>query len=651
MYTDMVGYTALGQRNESLSLALLEEQRKLIRPILARHNGREIKTIGDAFLVEFPNALDAVRCAYDIQRATREFNISMPAEKRIHLRVGLHLGDVVESLGDISGDAVNVASRIEPLAEDGGVCITRQVYDQVKGKFELPQESLGSKSLKNVNEPLEVYKVLMPWEQSAHKKAVAYPTNRIAVLPFTSFSLDPNDAFFADGVTDEIISAVAGISGLSVISRTSVIGYKGTTKKVKEIGSELEVGSILEGTFKKAGSKIRVTTQLIDVAEDRHLWAQNYDKNMDDVFEVQSDIAKQVADALRVRILSNEAELVAKRPTGSAIAYSLYLKGRQLWNQAVGKKAKENLKKAQECFEQAVKEDQKFALGYVGQADCYRLHPECGCPATCHCHPARTEDPVTCNCTEKSKAMVRKALELDPNLAEAHATNGLVLMDDYKPRQAEEEFRKAVELKPSYALAHRWYSYIFFHQQMWEEGLEQVEKALELDPLNPVTVNLQAHMYYHMKNYGKALDLFAKAAEIEPTMSAPHSYMRSIYAEVGMSEEARREAAICVELLKDDIPMVSTTQRVVLALFEDDVQTVRRHMPEVVAHFRDMGLGAYNVAVYYFFIGDDDKGFEWLERSFSWKESVMLELKVDQTLDRVRNDPRFPDLLRRVGLD
>jgi class 3 adenylate cyclase len=164
MYTDMVGYTALGQRNESMSLALVEEQRKLIRPILARHDGREIKTMGDAFLVEFPNALDAVRCAYDIQRATREFNISLPMESRIHLRVGLHLGDVVESNSDISGDAVNVASRIYPLADDGGVCLSRTVYDLVKNKFELLLTSLGPKSLKNVSEPIEVYRMKMPWE-------------------------------------------------------------------------------------------------------------------------------------------------------------------------------------------------------------------------------------------------------------------------------------------------------------------------------------------------------------------------------------------------------------------------------------------------------------------------------------------------------
>ena len=163
MFTDMVGYSALGQRNESLSLALLEEQRRLLRPIFLRHNGREVNAMGDSFLVEFPSALDAVRCAYDIQRVAREFNIPMPSEKRVHLRVGVHVGDVVVSQGDISGDAVNVASRIESLAEDGGVCLTRQVYDHVQNKFEIPLKSLGTKVLKNVSAPVEVYRMVMPW--------------------------------------------------------------------------------------------------------------------------------------------------------------------------------------------------------------------------------------------------------------------------------------------------------------------------------------------------------------------------------------------------------------------------------------------------------------------------------------------------------
>ena len=333
MFTDMVGYTALGQRNESLSLALVEEQRKLIRPILARHNGREIKTIGDAFLVEFLSALDAVRCAYDIQRAVREFNISLPEERRVHLRVGVHLGDVVESGGDISGDAVNVASRIEPLAEDGGVCVTRQVYDHVQNKLELKLVSLGVKPLKNVSMPIEVYKMMMPWSVETSAPSNQPDKKRIAVLPFANMSPDPNDQYFADGITEEIISIVSGISGLSVISRTSVMGYKGTTKKLGEIGRELDVGSILEGSFRKAGNRIRITTQLIDVVGDKHLWAQNYDKNLDDIFAVQSEIAEKVAGELKIRLVESEKRTLEKKPTENIEAYSNFLRGRELYRE------------------------------------------------------------------------------------------------------------------------------------------------------------------------------------------------------------------------------------------------------------------------------------------------------------------------------
>jgi TolB-like protein len=634
MYTDMVGYTALGQRNESLSLALVEEQRKLIRPILSRHNGREIKTIGDAFLVEFPNALDAVRCAYDIQRATREFNVSLSTEKRIHLRIGLHLGDVVESKGDISGDAVNVASRIEPLAEDGGVCITRQVYDHVSNKFELPLASLGSKALKNVQAPFEVYKVTMPWEQPAGSEASAFPANRIAILPFTSFSSDPDDAYFADGITDEIISAVAGVSGLNVISRTSVVGYKGTTKKLKDIGRELEVGSILEGTFKKAGNRIRVTTQLIDVVGDKHLWAQNYDRNLDDVFEVQSDVAKQVADALRVRILSPERDRLEKKPTESTDAYSLYLKGRYLWN----KRGYDNARRAAELFEKAVKEDPGFALGYVGQADCclYLADPDLGSVDIA---------------LKKADAMVGKALELDPGLSEAHATKGLALMYEYRPLEAEEEFRKAVQLNPNNAAAHRSHSWALMTQLRWDEALKEGERAMELDPLMPAAIHNLVHVCYHRRDYGRALELAKRLLSLDPNSPGVHFFLMLIYGEMSMPDEARREADAYVEQYKDRYPLIGKVADIALAYTKKDKETVRRLLDECAPRFQETGSGAWEFGVQFFFIGEKDKGFEWLERSYARREPNLMEVKNEQTLNSVRTDPRYLDLLKRLGLD
>jgi TolB-like protein/class 3 adenylate cyclase/Flp pilus assembly protein TadD len=634
MFTDMVGFTALGQRNESLSLALVEEQRKLIRPILARHNGIKIKTMGDAFLVEFPNALDSVKCAYDIQRATREFNISLPEEKRIHLRVGLHLGDVVESKGDISGDAVNVASRIEPLAEDGGVCITRQVYDQVANKFELPLTSLGPKALKNVSEPVEVFEIVMPWEkQIPPKEEASFPRSRIAILPFANMSPDPNDEYFADGMTEEIISTVSGISGLGVISRTSVMGYKGTNKRVKEIGRELEVGSVLEGSFRKAGNRIRVTTQLISVADDEHLWAQNYDRNLDDVFEVQSDVAKHVADALRVKILLSEKERIEKKPTESTAAYALHLKGRYYWN----RRGLEDLKKASEYFELAVHEDSGFALGYVGQADsCMLLRDNWNVEPEAN--------------LERAKAMADKALELDPGLAEAHASKAALLVDDYDFRHAEEEFRRAIELKPSYATAHHWYYMLLFGQTRWDEAREQIEKAVELDPLSPVIHLNHGNYYLGTRDYSRAIEPFRRAAELGYTEA--HEALAIAYGRMKKFDDMKRESAAYVELSKDLDPLAKLFAHLDEAYLMGDKKTVSQLLPELEAHFHDYrGYPAYHIGALYFYLGENDKGFEWLDRSYSEKDSHMLEIKYDQDLDGVRTDPRYLDLLKRLGLD
>jgi len=633
MFTDMVGYTAIGQRNESLSLALVEEQRKLIRPILTRHNGREVKTIGDAFLVEFPNALDAVRCAYDIQRATREFNFSLAEEKRIHLRVGLHLGDVVESQGDISGDTVNVASRIEPLAEDGGVCLTRQVYDHVSNRFELQMSSLGPKSLKNVTNPVEVYKIIMPWEQSAGVEAPVNATNRIAILPFRNMSPDPNDEYFAEGMTEEIISTVSGISGLDVISRTSVMGYKHTAKRIEEIGRELNVGSVLEGSFRKAGDRIRVTTQLIEVARDRHIWAQNYDRTLDDVFEVQSEVAKQVADALRVRILLPEMQRIEKKPTESITAYDLYLKGRYHWNQ----RDLEDLKKALKYFELAVHEDPGFALGYVGISDC--------CLILRNTWGVEREANLA-----RGKAMVHKALELDPGLAEASASSAALLIAEYDFQRAEEEFRRAIKVKPSYATAHQWYCILLVFQMKWGPAREQIERAVELDPLSPIIhFNHGAYLFYK-RDYDGAVQPLRKALELG--LAIAHRDLAYSYGMMKRFDEMKREFAAWVEAVRGSVPLAKLHADMFAAYYMDDKATIGRLLPELEASFRDNRWpSAYRIGAFCISLGETDRGLEWLERSYSKKEYDLPSIKIDPQFDSVRTDTRYLDLLKRLGLD
>lgn len=456
--------------------------------------------------------------------------------------------------------------------------------------------------------------------------------HRIAVLPFVNMSPDPNDEYLADGMTEEIISTVSGISGLKVISRTSVMRYKKTEKTVKEIGRELEAGSVLEGSFRKAGDRIRVTAQLIDVTGDEHLWAQNYDRNLDDVFEVQSDVAKQVAEALRVRMLSSEKARVERKPTESTAAYTLYLRGRSLWN----KRGLENLKKAMEYFELAVHEDPSFALGYVGQADCAVLFGS-----------AWNIDPE--ENLAKAKAMAERALQLDPALAEAHTTLGLVYLSEYGIRRAEEEFRKAIELKPSYATAHQWYFWVLRSELRWDEALKEMEKAVELDPLSGIIIRDLAQYYYSRRDYQKAAEKFKMAVELGDESS--HSGLFSAYGMMKMYDQMEREVEASAKYVQDIAPRIRTKIDVDKACLKGDKETVRRLLPELEVHPKETDTSATYIAELHFVLGDVDKGFEWLERAYSEREFLLLtHIQWVRLFDGIRTDPRYLDLLKRLGL-
>ncbi len=273
MFTDMVDYTTMSEKNEALALALLEGHRKLLRPVFARHGGREVKTMGDGFLVEFPSALEAARCALEIQHLMDKRNHSVPSERTMLLRVAIHLGDVEHRDGDVYGDA----SRIQSLADPGGVCITQQVYDHVRNSDEFRTVALGQNQLKNMRTPTQVYTVLPSVETTKPTKSESLEPRRVAALPLTILSSDHQDEYFADGLTEEIINTLSSIPELRVIARTSVMKYKQVNKSVGEIGRELKVGPVLEGSVRKAGSRVRISLQLIDVGSEAPIWAQKYE--------------------------------------------------------------------------------------------------------------------------------------------------------------------------------------------------------------------------------------------------------------------------------------------------------------------------------------------------------------------------------------
>ncbi len=365
MFTDIVGYTALSQRNERLALQLLQSHRSLMRPVFARHKGREIKTIGDAFLIQFESALEAVECAVEMQEVIHNQPDS-PSE-RLEMKVGIHVGDVVQSESDVHGDAVNIASRIEPLASGGEICISEQVYDQVRNKVPFKLVKLDPHELKNVAVPIDVYRVELPWEGSLMSSKPLLPADRIAVLPFVSMSPDPNDEYFADGLTEELIDKLCKVRGLEVISRTSVMNYKKEKKNTSQIGRELNAGTVMEGSVRKAGNRIRVTAQLINANTEGHLWSSSYDRVLDDIFAVQSDIATSVVGSLPGNFSTPRVPVAALKETEDIQAYTLFLQGQAL----VYEPDEAPLRQSLGFFEQAIERDPSFSRAYAGVARCY----------------------------------------------------------------------------------------------------------------------------------------------------------------------------------------------------------------------------------------------------------------------------------------
>ena len=631
MFTDMVGYTTLGQRDESLSLALVEDQRKLIRPILNRHDGREVKTMGDAFLVQFASALNAVRCAYDIQRSAREYNISLPEERRVHLRIGVHLGDVIESQGDVSGDAVNVASRIEHLAEDGGVCLTRQVYDHVQNKIQLPLKSLGLRSLKNVNAPVEVYKMGMPWEEEKDARTEQLDRRRIAVLPFSNMSPDPADEYFADGLTEELISRLSLVKGLRVIARTSVMNYKKKEKRIFEIGKELGVGSVVEGSVRKAGNKIRVTAQLIDAGTEEHLWASTYDKNLDDIFLVQSDVASKIAETLPGSLTPPKISQTTAGDTTNITAYSHYLKGKQLLNEGTD----ESLRRALELFTNATKLAPSFARAHVAIGQCYAQ-------LSIRSYISYDEG------VSGMRSAAKKALEDDENLAEGHSLLAFVawVEDDFS--RDELEARRAIELNPSLAEAYQMLALIRASKGYLRESVELIERASLLDPLSSDIISYLGLWYFYSGRDQDALDLWNRNRKFAPVVVA-----RSV-ARYYLAKNNVNRAEEQVELLESLAPADSSTilYRGLLLAMKGDAKGAEKIIEKLQREFQGgEKILERNIGYIRFVLGDMDAFFSAMFHAVENHVFDPAQIRYSPLFQRAREDPRYRELLLKNGLD
>jgi adenylate cyclase len=629
MFTDMVGSTAAAQSNEADALKLRDEQAALVRPLFAAHQGREIKSMGDGFLAEFDSALRAVQCALDIQHRLHERN-AQPGVASIQLRIGVHLGDVEQKETDIFGDAVNIASRIEPLAPPGGVCISGEVYSQVRNKVPNKLEKLPPRPLKGLQVSIDVYRVVLPWAAAETAHGSAGPTG-IAILPFSNISPDPKDEYFADGLTEELISVLSQLRDLRVISRTSVMQYKSTTKTASLIGVELGVVSILEGSVRKAGNRIRVTAQLIDAGSDRHLWAKTYDRELDDIFAVQSEIARQVAEALQVELRATEAARLGARGSVVPDSYLAYLKGRTRLHERTDTAIAE----AKEQFELAVALDPKNAAAYSGLADATRLLGW------------RTHGVPRASWEETTRGLVARAIELDPDLAEAHTSLGLILWEAYDYPGAEREYQRALALNPSYAAAHHWYATLLEDEGRLEEALREMQLAEAADPLAGGYVGVLAGMLIDLKRFDEGFRKIQRLGALEPDSYRYHDALVQLY-------RARSELAQCLAECRrcEELQTNAAWKRMwrVYALATSGEKEEARALLQSEEASPEFPNLAWIVGWAYALLDDLDSCFRCLEVAVAAHNIALQPFRSRRELENVRTDPRFPLLLKKMNL-
>jgi adenylate cyclase len=531
--TDVVGYSRLMGGDEEGTLAALKSLRKsLIDPKIAEYRGRIVKTTGDGVLVEFASTVDAVRCAIDIQRAMPERNAEVPSGKKIEFRIGINVGDIIVDGDDIFGDGVNVAARLESISEPGGICVSDVVHQQVDGRVEALFADLGDQNLKNIARPVRAYRIALKQAQAetaaapaTAPAAFASPDKpSIAVLPFQNMSGDAEQDYFCDGLVEDIITTLSKLTGLRVIARNSSFVYKGRAVDIREAAKQLGVRYVLEGSVRKSGNRIRITAQLIDAMDGAHLWAERYDRAIDDIFAIQDEITLVLATEMQVKLIEGEQARLRYTTTTNVGAWTHWVQGMSHFHQAV---SKEKMGAARICWEKALALDPASAalnamLGFI------------------HCLDARFgwwDDHETA--IDKARAYTAKALEIDPDNAEAYTASSLILLMQRRYDEAVADARKAIQLAPGSALAADLASFVFVPSGYPEEGVLQSEKAIALSPHYPPA---------YLGTLGNAYRLAGRTEQAIATFKAYHARnpgfgltdLVIIYQQIGQADEARR---------------------------------------------------------------------------------------------------------------
>jgi adenylate cyclase len=537
---DVEGYSRLMGRDEVGTLRTLTAYRVIIDRLIASHRGRIFNTAGDSLVADFASAVDAVQCAVAVQQAVAKENEDRPAGEQMRFRIGVHIGDIMLQGDNLFGDAVNVAARLEALAEPGGICVSGVVGDYIGAKLPLSFADLGEQQVKNIAQPIKAYRIegeTSPIDTTVPATPLPLPDKpSVAVLPFTNMSADPEQEFFADGIAEDVITALSRYPSLFVIARNSSFTYKGRAVDVKQVGRELGVRYVLEGSLRKSGNRIRVTAQLVEAETGKHVWAERYDRDLADIFVVQDEISEAVTIAIAPAIADAEQQRAMRKQPGSLDAWAAYQRG--LWH--LGKFARDDNALAEKFFREAVDLDPTFAGGYrgLGYAEFQ---------ATMSGFRQRSLPEAQ----SSAEALARRAVGLDSADAEARTFLGEMRLyhGDYEGALAEVE--RALEMTPNLAGAHGWRGSVLILSGRVGEGLASLRTSIRLDPRDPflaLRLNHLAVGLYLSREYEAAIEAARRGIRSNPDFPSTYRWVAAALGQLGRLEEAKLalEKAIAV---------------------------------------------------------------------------------------------------------
>ena len=632
MFTDMVGYTSLMQEDEDRAIILREKHRKILEKEIPIHQGKILQYYGDGTLSIFGSAIESVRCAISIQR-------EMMMEPKIPIRVGIHLGDIVYEDDGVYGDGVNVASRIESLSVPGGILISDKIFDEIKNHPEFTTSFIGSFELKNVRRPIEIFTLtntgLAVPTPDEIKSKVGQSYKSIAVLPFVNMSSDQENEYFSDGITEEILNALAKVEGLQVTSRTSAFVFKGQNLDIREIGNKLNVNTVLEGSVRKVGNKVRITAQLINTVDGYHVWSDSFDRNLEDIFEVQDEISRKIANILREKLTRHEINktLVSSR-TQNLEAYNYFLKGMYHFNKFLPDEVRIGI----ECFEKAIEIEPRYAAAYAHLSGCYVYLGAIGHVNSMIAYP-------------KAKELATKSLAIDDTDPTSHLSMAMVKMFfDWDWAGAEKSFLKALEIKPNFSKAYHYYAIYLTVLNRYDHALKAIQKGLEIDPLAVPLLDAYADICMNLERFDEARTYYEKVLDLDPTFrNALHGlgWLNTITKNYDEAFEVFRELHAQTEnALKGITPLGFlyglTGKREEACECIEKLKKRKELEPEVSLNF--------DFAVIYMGLKDYDKVFEYLDNAYEERSGGLIFLN-SIYWHPLKNDPRFRTLMQKMGLD